>query len=852
MMVDNNSFLVDVRELNMERGLNDRPDISGGRVWFTLGPFNWLYVARIDNDDGGRAVPLDKLRGNTNQMTCDDQKNDSYYQHTYLMREYPVDHIVAVDEFWSTPAAFMIVTRVNGNTPQQLSLEESISSSLGSSFTSLSQEERWNNLSTGYIYEQYRTIDLTDVVVILRAQTITPLLQAMGKLYKNDQIGDTYSVCCIEHGTIISTPTALKNDDIQFLSMRLSVKNSSACDKMLQELQNFWENLNTSHSFPPPVIVTGPEDINVVFSGITTYDMCQLYHFLLGSTRRSLRYAIDDIISRIGIDNRDIQPPEIIETQEEGSSVAEDVISVFYKRLKIQLSKININPLEVSWLQPLNEVLNALISIGKNSILRQLCYILAVPLHQVIERLLLPIDKWEWCEEDINQFLAGFVNIIEYTSRLENSLVQSPEIWPRIVDIPSGILEYDLALVTSCAEYLKQREVGEEDCDLQTYSFLLNPCLCTNITIHDWFNTNGEMDNSRLLYVEIPLSLIYSPFDVACDLIHEVSHHSGSTTRNRASRRSSLLDTAVFLLVSLLGLQWDIATLNLYSARLRSLIEKNATNSGTVDLKSLEKIKYELYDGIMGALQDKAALELIVQDYISSSSQNYEQAIILYDRFLTRRAELLRWSNNNDIWDNIDAIISLYSECYADISMMSLLGLNSDEYIRLFNDYFNSLIERDGNENGKMCSDYANLITRISLVLLAQDLLPIEADKALPDLTKAIIRFINNWRIPGHIEADFPGFDEDGSDRSLRIPYFPDYISGKLLCYLNGCYKRIRTLDMKNQEKKDMIYEMFDLFANKQLFASDAFYSIISTYRNDVINYSRDATKIELRIQTDP
>ena len=36
MMVDNNSFLVDVRELNMERGLNDRPDISGGRVWLLL------------------------------------------------------------------------------------------------------------------------------------------------------------------------------------------------------------------------------------------------------------------------------------------------------------------------------------------------------------------------------------------------------------------------------------------------------------------------------------------------------------------------------------------------------------------------------------------------------------------------------------------------------------------------------------------------------------------------------------------------------------------------------------------------------------------------------------------------
>lgn len=841
--MEEEKLIVDVRELRMERGLYDRASQMPGQAWLTLGPFNWMYVSRVESreeEKSRRSVPLDRLRGFVQPPLDTDGSRNTYFQFTYLMREYPEELTPVVDSFWSVPSRFMLVTRVNGNNPWQRSLEDNIEVSLGAAYTSMTDGEREERRSSGCIYELYRTIDLTDAVVVLRAQTMVPLLRAMGALYKNSQIGDIYSVCCIAPDVLSGPPAVLQGDIVPFLSLRFSVKNSAAFDGLLQALQDLWHGIGAGTACPPPRLVTGPEDINVVFSDISSLNICKLYAFLLSSEKGQLRNAADDIVSRIGINNAVVPLVEGTPGTGGGDAVpAAQTLSRFYKGLKKRLLTVWKEKKELPWLPPLLEVLNSLISISQNSILRQLCYILASPLDCAIQRLEMPGDKWQW-QEDINQFLAGVVNIIEYTARLESALVQSPEIRPRIVDIPSSILEYDLALADSCAKYLKARETGQDGCDQQTYAFLLNPCLCTNITIHDRFNVSDGTDKSRLLYVEIPLSLIYNPFEVACDLIHEVSHHSGSMTRQRGPRQEALLDTAAFLLAQEFGISGKDTASGYAMDQIVSLIKDHARGDGALSIKGLETIGRELYTGIMGTLRDLAALELIVQNYIGKEELNNSSAAELYDRFLTRRTALLENTGNDVIQENLDTIIMLYSECYADISMMSLLCLSPGQYVSLFNAYYAVLMARPDGE--KKCTDYANLITRIGLVLLAQDKMVHERENADASLARAVNGFIANWKRPGHDSTDFPGFWEGGRNSPLRVPYFPDYISGRLLVYLHDCFMSIRQLDESHQEEKDDILRKFRLFAESCLLASDDFFEVISNFRAEVLQYCRGNT----------
>lgn len=68
--------------------------------------------------------------------------------------------------------------------------------------------------------------------------------------------------------------------------------------------------------------------------------------------------------------------------------------------------------------------------------------------------------------------------------------------------------------------------------------------ICFNEKMKDKVEKVFEEDPpcDRLLYVDIPISMLYRPFEVLCHLTHEISHFSGDEWRLRELRTKKYLE----------------------------------------------------------------------------------------------------------------------------------------------------------------------------------------------------------------------------------------------------------------------------------------------------------------------
>lgn len=820
---------VDIRELKMERGVFSTPNhgVGSNQYWMTLGPFNWLYVNRIEeSSEQPEQITslLDLLRSSAVKRPEQDISRESFFQSTFLFRVFiNKNQFQLAERFWSQDlSSFMLVTRVNGTFPDQSSIEENIGVALGSPYTELSDEKRSAvDLNTGFVYERYRTLGLADITVVIRSNAVSQLMLAIEKLYRNKQLGDLYSLCCIDYNALSSPPVLAASERIANLSIRMSIKDSTLCDRLLEVLRPFGGQ---------PYFVTGTEDIDVHFTNITEYDMCKMYGSLLGSPDDLLQKAVDDMVSRLGICYCEKPPIDGIPWkyhllfQDRSPSI---ILSKHYRNLLNKVNNIPKSERNTTWLPTLKEVLRTLISVGRNSISQQLCYLLARPVQLAVERLSLPEIEWQWNDDVILEFMTGLMNILEYTTRLEGSLVHIPEIRPRLLDIPSDILEYDLTFVRNCSEYMKKRESGSPNPARQSFEFLITPCLCRNITIHDWFNRNNPSEPEVLLYVEIPLSLAYSSFEAPCDLIHEVSHHSGCYTRNRSFRFEAIIECVAYILADEFNMIDDTCATDEFA----ELLKSKCFDIEPEKIRLLD-LQVRLRNGIEDIIFNSDRIELVVQHYIQKHGLTSDDAALLYHDSLKKVNEI-RKDGAYRVLSRLNSIITLLSECYADLSMVSLLDISPSEYVKLFERHYHLLNSADYGINKPTL--YADMITRIGLVLVTLNktdhiTIPYHPKNTEPNLLNDAFDFVDAMIRQETLLSKLPKCPGEES-----IPYLPLYVMGVLTTYLQECLNRIHQLDNEHSTDKRNIKNQFDCLARGSKLTTNEFVSVIETSRVNIL-----------------
>lgn len=850
-MSDNEKKYTDIKEILMVRSI--RPSVSssinGADQWLTLGPFSWTYIRNLPVCDS--KVPLQDLRSNITFIECADCEL-AYSHPVYILNSFPVQMKPTVDDFWKFDSNFMMITHANGVEKDRKSFEAKIQEVLQKEQKQLTETASCSEKQDQtFCFQYYRTLDLTDLVIITKSNSLRTLLHVIDSLYKTPTIKDIHSYGCIRPALLNDQSSIPEDDIISRVTIRFAVRDARKCAILLKSLQTYWHSLTKAHGCSwdlKPVLVTGTEDIDIVIEHVQSSTLCQLYNNILYNETDNLREAVNDMISRIGItqtgscdassnhpDEKECPGETVNKTVHGGLSQnnnEETRLQNYYFSLKDTLNRtINDQFKDTDSHHLLVQILDSLMSISQNSILSQLCYILAKPIKFAVNKLS-GVDI-PWSPQRLYEFLDGVVYLMGHITRMESSLVRYPETRPLAMDIPASIMEFDLALVDRCAAYLKFREQGQPNQDIRDYAFLLVPKLCDRITIHDHFNGN---ENERLLYVSIPLSLIYDPHRVACSLIHEVAHHSGERTRCRRWRLKCLC----FCAASTLAAAFDM---HLPPDMLREITQELMDQLNLDAGLKLKDISNQLHRSVIYSIQNTNQIERYLLEYIEYKMRygqfDEDKAADYFRAQMLRRGKLASYTGTSEVINDLAAIETLFSECYADITMVSLLEMDVTEYLALFIDDYN-WVKKQNKREGEQATSYVKLIERVGLVVSAfskqPPIIALEEKLCKSGLQIEVLQFIQE-------------LDKDGNRSSERFPHPEWLLKDRPLCYhaiealdavldyLGECLKEMNFLDImdKNVKARETLKNNYNLYTNECDLASIQFFEEISEFRKRIL-----------------
>ncbi len=851
-MSDHTKTYTDIKEIQMVRSIKPPMSSSSDNIdrWLTLGTFSWAYIRNLSVRDS--KVPLQDLRSNKTFIECADHEL-AYSHPVYILNTFPVQMKPTVDGFWEFDSNFMMITHANGVEKDRKSFEAKIQEVLQQEQKQLTEKASCSDKQNQtFCFQYYRTLDLTDLVIITKSNSLRTLLHVIDSLYKTPTIKDIHSYGCIRPALLNDQSPIPADDIISRVTIRFAVRDARKCDALLKRLQTYWHSLTKASSCSgnlKPVLVTGTEDIDIVIEHVQSSTLCQLYSDILYKETESLQEAVNDMVSRIGITQTDgcdtssnlsdkkKCPEETVNDTVNGGvskndSNEETRLQNYYGSLKDTLNEtINDQFRDSDSHHLLVQILDSLMSISKNSILSQLCYILAKPIKFAVNKL--SGVNIPWSPQHLYEFLDGVVYLMGHITRMESSLVRYPETRPLAMDIPASIMEFDLALVDRCAAYLKSRELGQPNQDKRDYAFLLVPKLCDRITIHDHFNGN---EKERLLYVSIPLSLIYDPHRVACSLIHEVAHHSGERTRCRKWRLKCLC----FCAASTLAAAFDM---HLPPDMLREITQELMNQLNLDAGLKLKDISNQLHRSVIYSIQNTNQIERYLLEYIEYKMRygqfDEDKAADYFRAQMLRRGELASYTGTSKVINDLAAIETLFSECYADITMVSLLGMDVTEYLALFIDDYN-WVKKQNKREGEQATSYVKLIERVGLVVSAFSKQPpiIDLEEKLCEsgLQNEVLQFIQE-------------LDKDGSRSSERFPHPEWLLKDRPLCYhaiealdavldyLGKCLEAMDYLDKmdRNVKARETLKNNYILYTKDCDLASLQFFKEISEFRKRIL-----------------
>lgn len=559
------------------------------------------------------------------------------------------------------------------------------------------------------------------------------------------------------------------------------------------------------------------EDINLISYDNSSQRICKIFRSIL-NLDSSFWQAFENCTTRLGI--RESTLP-LWNSRTDDSPLKEDLTNA-YLRLKDTLAHLRrTKRLNQDWGRPLGELINLLSHISQNCVLWQVCYILLNGIQGIIRR----VEEWSsnntFLDNDSNReimrMVRGVDRLLEHITRMEGELVHHPETRPMLFDIPANLLEFYLFFSDKCTQYLKNRE-GQNEQD--SFQLLLIPNLCSRISIHD--HLNSGLNKNRLLYIEIPLGLLYEPSHVVCVLVHEVAHHSSEQARNRTVRFQDLLSCAAFILAD----ELDMGDSDAVFLRLRELLDSYYPPN-----------KRDYMQDIYSNLLNTAI-------YIYLNGTFVEELWSLYLKSMSEapKAEQMMWLNQHitgyrsfmdeKVLDRLDKLLweveNLFKETYADLAMLTLLGLWAEDYMAM-------LEKSDTAHSSKNEISFACKIERAALVLCAIDptnLLGL-AEYANPShpLATSILKYFQ-------ILLDENASLEMLPTRSGSCGYHSLEVATSILHYLSICCKSIRQYDALEQNcgAKEEIQSNFWEFAIKQRFASPDFFQISEYYRPQIIH----------------
>lgn len=734
------------------------------RSWISLGHFDAIYTYPLETRNRGMFEALKE-----NNQNVFNQSNEKEYFHSLYMLTNRDDRV-----FWEKECSFLGIIRVHFATTRKTN----------EAFVKF--EALISNLARKQlVYRIYRTVDLSDAIIAIKAENLKDLLDFSFSVRKLSLVGKTYTYCGINIRDISDhkwNPSS--SDKLSWCTMRFSVR---SFEKVRDELVAIQE-LTANTCKTKPFFVVGVDDVAVSWKNLPVKTLVTLFRewFFNPKSNHKLFDSFSDITTRLGaqLDLENYEYISLTPAEKKENAALEDACSKLEKLRNSILEKDKVNKEERSWLKPLSELIITLSRMSNNALLDEYLYTM---LPGVLSFLNYVEQNYSTVSDALcERFIENWSDIFEHSMRLEGQLTHQPELRPVLYDFPIMMLEYTNAFLSQATAVLQKNDRSQFQINI-----LLFPRLGKKTATCELFSPD-EGATQSLLMVTVPYDLLYDPHLLLPALCHEVSHYVGERFRNRQYRRECFIKATARLCSHSLFEHMNKSVIQ----TMEGFLDKNVLQVGT----TMERLKKDVEAKVLNIIE----LPDSRREFMLNAVENADGVFPFC---------VLDWSPSRDDVRHfvgfLGDLATLFRESYADICMLYLLKLSQIDYIK-------SLVEPFAMEEDAKKRRYEQVAIRIFIALKASRK-EIRTDLISDDRLKEEILKIE--KCMGKKE-----------DRERRIPIAAIHY---LLKYCEKCY-----MDMVGtvaDKDKTILRGMYDNAVSEQIDYTK-FVDCIDQYRHSVLD----------------
>lgn len=697
-----------------------------------------------------------------------------------------------IDTFWNLQTQFLLVTFVHFVTPD--GEKQNFFSEVETESEKILNEYGAEKVSAVC----YHSIDASDLIIIWKTDYLVKALDCLQKVYILDPIGDLHTICSF---SLNSQSDLERDEEIPYISLRFGVKDAKLAHFFLEKIRNdfkFMKNVT-------PYITTGTEDIDITLEKVKVSEFLALMNAIFNDNGMNKAFcdAFNESATHLGIPHLGKAKPRGIIVSNSITFRCETLLG-YFQELRKKIPGDVTEP-DYSWMKLVSVQLNALISMSRFCILDRFCYLILDSVQTFCENF----SEWVIGQETITserlrkiqKFVRAWGILMDQTVRADGQFTQDTGVNSVFYDIPVSLLEFYIAFTKRCMHFLQMKEGTEK----KEHGLFLMPNLCRRTKVEDVFGNPPPA--KRLLYVDVPLDYLYRPRQILYQLCHEISHFCGEEPRSRKTRAQLFTMNCAQLVVQRLHIE-DIQTTKEMYRELYAVLDINRT-------AYMQETAQIVWKKVKELLLSREKVQGWVEQYLENKMMSGR---IKEDM---RHELILNYDNNREhiiagVKRDVEKVVYLYTECYADVSMIFMLEPRYTDYIQLYHQELNWIDMSEKSGAGK----YTELVQRIALVLLAVPQRTIEREEQMDKLSNEDRKLFDDaLRLANSIKQG-----------ECNPQYFlPGSVMRQISQYLKYCYEQLNGMYSEQEELKEI--------RNTFLAVTEDFSDVIEEYRQTIERY---------------
>ena len=717
----------------------------------TIGYFDFIAVKKIEGDQDNPLEIYIKQKENSKKelfisSSYDDykNKNDNRNFSTQLLLLFTdvsdvecLDKAVylqnKVEKFWSEPSLLRFYSLLHIKNGSRIDEVYKVVKQINNAFSI------YNN-SNGYNAVCYFSLDYSDIIICTKNISITDFSKALFNLNYNSKvktIRDSFSLISIDHNIIKSIINELP-DNYSSLNDEITKKlQEMGCDdKFLSEyftasfnigIQNFnlfvslTSKLDESNIKYEKYKLIGRHDVSIYNEKANIVWLLIIQFFIDEFTvnDKENEYNENNILfnceSFIRVpfetderyfDSKLQNNPDEVKRYTHAMNDMDYKIGAYINQYISHLKKEeSFNTIHIS---PIIALRDSLLELLKNGFAEDFVLCVYESFLSFLNYMINKIDgnyaHDRYFDKVFNAFFTNVNAITNSAMHSDRQFVQSPSFNPVFYDVPPKLMAYYTAITHKICDILMTNVDLNNKC---RYSFIFRPSFDTNINVVR-YSYREAAPCDRMLAVTMNELDLYYPCSVIKQICHEIAHHVGDGNRNRTERKNCIVQSMLFLLAfDFLKTYFkkqikEDAIIFWVQEVMINLSRQSFYNTNIEYLSNLRNIVYQcvLYMYVNDDIKSCNRKMFVNLDGISE----VEVAILLNDfndylRFFAQTLLDKNSYNDNKISLLFEALMTIYSELYADFQMILVLDLSLDEYIEMFDDFYNDIIEMRERED---------------------------------------------------------------------------------------------------------------------------------------------------------